>query len=478
MLAGLCLLGARPRAAAQYFGSAIGAGSTSADIGKAIARDAAGNIYVTGLFNGTVDFDPGPGTVNLTSAGANDIFVAKYTPTGALIWAKGMGGTGEDQPLAIAVDASGNVLTTGAFNGTADFDPGPGTSNLTSAGNADIFVSKLDSNGNFVWARALGGTSFEQGQGIAVDLAGNVFTTGRFSVTVDFDPGAGTANLTSAGSNDSFVSKLDGSGNFVWAKQMGGTTSDQGIAIAVDSSGNVLTTGGFSGTADFDPGDATFIFTNAGSSEAFVSKLDGSGNFVSAEHFGGAGSVGSDIVVDAASANVFTTGSFNGTADFDPGPGTANLTGNSDIFVSRLTVHSKVLWSQSGGQAIVWTVDGLGAYVSSVIYGPFSGFTATGYASDRDGTGRLLWTSPSSGYSGLWKLDANDAFASATLYGPFVGFTAAAYTADPQGSGRIVWTDTNGAQYIWYVDANGNFVSGLGYGVVPGYAIKSFVASP
>ena len=119
----------------------------------------------------------------------------------------------------ISVDAAGNVYTTGFFSRTVDFDPGAETANLTSAGAADIFVSKLDNAGNFVWARNMGGTSgdFDVGLGVIVDAAGNVYTTGYFNGTADFDPGAGTANLTSAGGADIFISKLDNAGNFVWA---------------------------------------------------------------------------------------------------------------------------------------------------------------------------------------------------------------------------------------------------------------------
>ena len=157
-------------------------------------------------------------------------------------WAAGMGGTTyypDASGLGIAVDASGNVYATGVFRGIVDFDPGPGTFNLTSSGGFDIFVQKLDASGNFLWARRMGGTDSDVGKGIAVDASGNVYTTGLFGGTVDFNPGAGTALLASAGSSDIFVSKLDASGNFLWAVSMGGTSTDIGFGIAVGASGNV-----------------------------------------------------------------------------------------------------------------------------------------------------------------------------------------------------------------------------------------------
>ena len=122
--------------------------------------------------------------------------------------AKQLGGTGSDFGNSITLDSSGNVYTTGTFAGTVDFDPGIGTSNLASAGSGDIFISKLDASGSFVWAKQLGGTGFDVGNSITLDSSGNVYTTGYFLGTADFDPGAGTANLTSAGSGDIFISKL------------------------------------------------------------------------------------------------------------------------------------------------------------------------------------------------------------------------------------------------------------------------------
>ena len=326
-------------------------GGTSSDIGNSIAVDSSGNVYTTGFFEGTVDFDPGAGTSNLTSAGDSDVFVSKLNSSGNFVWAKGLGGTSSDFGFSIAVDSSGNVYTTGSFAGTADFDPGAGTTTLTSAGNVDVFVSKLNSSGNFVWAKGLGGASFDSGNSIAVDSSGNLYTTGYFEGTVDFDSGAGTNNLTSAGGADVFVSKLDSSGNFVWAKSFGGTSSDIGQSIAVDSSGNVYTTGYFQGTADFDPGTGTTTLTSAGNVDVFVSKLNSSGNFVWAKGFGGdAFDYGNSIAVDS-SGNLYTTGYFQGTVDFDPGTETSTLTsaGNVDVFVSKLNSSGNFVWAKSFG---------------------------------------------------------------------------------------------------------------------------------
>jgi len=320
-------------------------GGTSDIRGWGIAVDAAGNVYTTGEFFGTADFDPGLGVFNLTSAGLVDIFVSKLDANGDFVWAHATGGSAGDSGFGIAVDGAGNVYTTGSFVGTVDFDPGPGTFNLISAGDADIFVSKLDTNGDFVWARAMGGTGMHEGQAIAVDAAGNVFTTGYFQDTVDFDPGLGVFNLTSAGLVDIFVSKLDANGDFVWAHAMVGTGWNVGYGIAVDSAGNAYVTGTFDGQADFGP----FQLDAGGSSNIHVAKLDPSGNFLWARAMGGTGfNQGLAIAVDAAD-DVYTTGRFTGTADFDPGPDTYNLTttGGVEIFVSKLDTNGDFVWARA-----------------------------------------------------------------------------------------------------------------------------------
>ncbi|WP_186440334.1 beta strand repeat-containing protein, partial [Planktothrix tepida] len=328
-------------------------GGINSDISRDISVDSAGNVYTTGFFDGTADFDPGIGTFNLSTNGLDDIFISKLNSQGNLLWAKNLGGTNNDNAYGISVDSAGNVYTTGGFQGTADFDPGAGTANLTSNG-LEVFVSKLDSNGNFLWAKNFpqitpGLTSIAYD--ISVDSAGNIYTTGYFDGTVDFDPGAGTFNLTS-NNTDIFISKLDSNGNFLWAKNLGGSGIDWAFGISVDSTGNVYTTGYFNGTADFDPGAGVANLNNNGLEDIFVSKLDSNGNYIWAKNFGGSASdTGSDINVDSA-GNVYTTGGFNGTVDFDPDVALVNnLTSNGadDIFVSKLDSNGNYVWAKNLG---------------------------------------------------------------------------------------------------------------------------------
>ena len=407
-------------------------GSTGEDKGYSVAVDSSGNIYTTGIFSGTVDFDPGAGTANLTSAGSWDVFLSKLNSAGELVWVKKFGSTAADQGRAIAVDTLGNVYTTGSFSGTVDFDPGAGTSNLFSGQDA-VFVLKLNSAGEFVWAKQLNEswTSVAYGYSIAVDSLGNVYTTGNFRGTVDFDPGAGASNLTSAGSTgnvDAFVSKLDSTGAFVWVKQFTGTGNKDefGYSIAVDSSGNVYTTGYFSGTTDFDPdpaGGAVANLTSANGDDVFVSKLNSTGAFVWVKQFGGTSSEqGRSIAVDS-SGNVYTTGYFQGTTDFDPDPAggaVANLTSaiGEDVFVSKLNSTGAFVWvKQFGGtsseQGRSIAVDSSGNVYTTGFFqgtadfdpdpagGAVANLTSAGawdvFVSKLDATGAFVWAKQFSG---------------------------------------------------------------------------------
>ena len=313
-------------------------GGTGDDYGMSITTDALGNVYTTGNFRDTVDFDPGVGVLNLTSAGLYDMFIQKLDPNGNLLWAKSLGGSGFDQGVSITTDALGNVYTTGDFDTIVDFDPGVGTLNLTSAGVSDIFIQKLDANGNLIWAKSMGGTSEDFGHAITTDALGNVYTTGWFSAIVDFDPGTGTLNLTTAGIYDIFIQKLDANGNLIWAKSMGGTGDDYGTSITVDALGNVYTTGYFETIVDFDPGVGTLNLTSAGASDIFIQKLDSNGNFLWANTMGGSSADQGISIIADASGNVYATGSFRDTVDFDPDTSTLNLisAGASDIFIQKI----------------------------------------------------------------------------------------------------------------------------------------------
>ncbi len=295
-----------------------------------------------------------------------------------LSWVNGMGGTAGDVGTAVAVDTAGNVYTAGYFNGKADFDPSPAPADtffLQAAGGEDIFVSKVDSNGEFLWAKRISGAGAagDRAQAIAIDAAGNVYTAGYFTGKADFDPSPAPADtfFLSSGAlfRNGFISKLDANGNFVWAKSIGvDNGAHSAFSISLDAAGNVYTTGGFVGKVDFNfspaPAD-TFFLQTAGNTDIFVCKLDAQGSFVWAKSMGGSGAdAGYSLAINPA-GGVYITGSFSGTADFDPGPGEMKITaiGTNDVFLAQLDndgnfVRAKAI-SGSGAVFPVSTATGI-----------------------------------------------------------------------------------------------------------------------
>jgi uncharacterized repeat protein (TIGR01451 family) len=244
------------------------------DRGRGIAVDSAGDVYVTGFIKGQVGF----GVTDLTPQG-KDAFVAKVSSGGVFEWAGQFGGSSPsdyDEGKGVVVDHAGSVYVTGFFEGTADFDPGLGISTLTSSGLEDVFVAKLASDGAYAWARRIGDSHTDQGRDIALDGAGNVYVTGDFQGTVDFDPGPGSLNLASEGSGkDLFVVSLSSNGDFVWARRVGQSGTDRGQAIAAGSSGDDYSAGFFQNIAvDFDPGAGITLLNSAGGDDLYLLKLN------------------------------------------------------------------------------------------------------------------------------------------------------------------------------------------------------------
>jgi hypothetical protein len=324
----------------------LGIGGTGADEMRSCAADAAGNLYVTGLFNGTVDMDPGPGTALLTSAGEADIFVLKFAPDGTLLWARGYGGPGPDIGYGVAVDPQGNALVTGGFQQTVTF--GSGGPSLSSQGDYDVFVLKLDPQGNVLWVRGFGGSAFDVAFSMAADAQGNAVLAGYITGTVDMDPGPGSFELASAGNADAFVLKLDPLGQFLWARRFGGTANDNAEAVAVHADGRVVVAGRFLLTGDVGPGPGLPPITSQGNSDLFLLEFDAQGTPLRMIGLGGTGfdaAYGMTALPDGA---VVIGGSFSFTMDFDPGPGEALLSvgGNAQNgFLLKLTPEWELEWA-------------------------------------------------------------------------------------------------------------------------------------
>ena len=372
---------------------------------NSIYVDGSGNVYTTGLFEGAADFDPGSGNFYLPSLGGSDIFISKLDSSGNFIWAKRFGGDSPhydyERGMAICGDDFGNIYCTGHFAGTGDFDPGIGVTTLTSAGSFDIFICKFDSSGNFLWATGIGSGCPDAGLAIAVDRFSNVYTTGSFTGAADFDPGPGAYYLSGA-AHSIFVSKLDQSGNFVWAKNFPGTSIyELGSGIAIDSAGNVYTTGQFSTTIDFDPGPATFNLTPNNGYDTFVSKLDSSGNFVWVKQIGGNSYIQDNSIVIDTSNNIYISGEFNGNCDFDPGPALFNLQTQGGGFISKLDSSGNFIWAKAIDLKIYSiSLDAFGyLYVIGLHEDIFSNDPSMTVISKFDNTGNLLWSKQFAGHT-------------------------------------------------------------------------------
>jgi hypothetical protein len=279
---------------------------------RGVFLDGADNIYLTGDYQGTIDFGGGP----LLAAGATptNIFVAKLDPTGAHLYSHGFGGGGTCIANAIAGDAAGNVAIAAQVTQTIDFGAGP----LTAAGgasntNPDIAVATFTPAGALRWAKLFGDASAQKGLGVAVGPNGDAVVTGFFAGSVDFGGGA----LTATGVDDVFVARFDAQGNHVWSRRAGGAGTCIGNAVVLDPSGNVIVTGSFNGTLDCGAGPITSGGA-APSSDVFVLKYSPAGTCLQARHYGDTSPTdahsGRALATDAA-GNVYVYGDFAGTLD-------------------------------------------------------------------------------------------------------------------------------------------------------------------
>jgi len=401
--------------AQQSFQWASRMGGQSSDAPVGIVTDMQGNVYTAGNFKDTADFDPGNGTVNLISAGSTDIFISKLSVSGNFMWAKRIGSTGLDSCFAICNDQYGNLIVSGWFSGTVDFDSHGSGYSLATASNtiANTFILKLDPNGNFIWVKQIGSpfAKLSELRALCCDSSGNLIATGRFSNTTqnkcDFNPGPVTFTLNTIGNNVAFILKLDLNGNFIWAVNFGGHTAN---AISTDAAGNIYCGGtfAFAFAADFDPGPGTYtLATGTDNGDGFILKLDGAGNFIWVRQLRGTGTdVATCLKVDCQN-NLVCGGIFS--IDFKPNgfsslPPDFTSAGSNDIFICKFNSAGTLVWSgQIGGKGSE-LLRGLDIDKSGDIYltGLFGGTTSVNsFTADFD---------PTPGTYTLSSLGGNDAF--------------------------------------------------------------------
>lgn len=285
------------------------------------------DIYVVGQFQSDVDFNPGPG-VDMRHAVGKDIFIIKLYEDGSYGWAYTIGGAFvRDEGKAISVDGDGDVVVTGIFGDTVDFDAGSGQDLHTAVGQGDIFIMKLNTDGSFVWARTMGGigvagfTIFDdKGLGISTDQNESVIVTGEWGSTVDFDPTDGEDYRTAI-DLDMFVTKLGPDGSYIWTQTIGGGANQSGYSVYTDRRNNVYLGGIFWALVDFDPGPGTDIRLSEGFSDAFITKLNSNGTYHWTRTITGEATQSSSGITADTNGNLVVTGQCINPTDFDPGSG-------------------------------------------------------------------------------------------------------------------------------------------------------------
>jgi hypothetical protein len=325
-----------------------------------IATDAQDNFYITGSFLDTADFDATSNNVDLISTNAQgDIFVAKYDNWGNFIWAKGIGGLGIDYASSIVVDQDSNVFIAGSFEGVVDFDPGFTTHQISGNSVQDAFILKLDRAGNFKTVYSCGDIGVDFCTDLKIDNQGNLLVSGSFEFQVDFNSTNSNDTLSSSGSSDAFILKVDSNLSVIWVKKVGGTMSDEIFALEIDDIGNIYLAGAFEGSCDFNPGTGISQLV-ADSMDGFVLKLSPLGNYMWVNKIGGSGD---DRVLDIATDHqhkVYVTGNFRDTVDFDPDTSsTLNLVaqGNYDHYVYQLDTLGSLFWVQQFTGNIISTAN-------------------------------------------------------------------------------------------------------------------------
>lgn len=370
-----------------------------------VAVNGSGDIVVAGYFLGSLVL----GGTSLISAGSSDFFVTKLSSKGTVLWAKQYGDAIDNgNEIAVTFGLAGQVAVTGGFKGAIKF----GATTLTSAGGEDVFAAMLDASGTPIWAKKFGDAANQRARSVAATAQGDIILAGGFFGTVDFGGGL----LTSAGSQDIFLTKLSGTtGASIWAKRLGDAGGQpvafqNGTAVTVDPVGNVLLTGTF--TTSIALGGMSPLLS-VGADDIFLAKFDSAGAYSWGQGFGSTGSDFSGAIATDSTGNIAITGSGAGAISF----GGASLVPNgaSGTVVAKFDTTGAHQWSKIFGDAQLNL--GLGIAIDSAGEVAFAGFT---YGNMNFGGGIL----PNSGGGGsadifLAKLDAAGAYRWGKLFGDF-----------------------------------------------------------
>lgn len=381
------------------------AGGSDDDKGYGITTDSNGNIYLTGYFNSIANFNTPAnfGTNDVISAGFADIFVAKYSNNGQILWVKRAGGDVSDLGFDICVNNNGEVVITGTFGLTANFNTPSttGSNQITSSGFGDVFIAKYSTNGVIQWIKRAGSyANDDAGLGVCFDMFGSIVVTGFFYGTANFNTPSSTGNneLTSAGASDIFISKYDTNGNLFWVRRAGGTLDDTGRSISANNQSNsIYLTGYFGGIANFNTPSTWNVneLTSAGESDAFVCKFNSSGDLMWEKRIGGNLNDSGNAIYTDNNENLFVTGDFRGICNFNtpsnPSINILSSNGDYDIFIVKIDKLGNIIWIKGGGGSDADGSESITVSPNGTIYVTGSFLTKTKF-------GSTILTAASNGY--------------------------------------------------------------------------------
>lgn len=313
------------------------------------------NVYITGICNDSVDFDPGPGT-SFVVAGQNDIYLAKYSPEGNLVWKFVLNSQSMNIVNGIKLDYAGNILIIGSVEGAVDFDPSSATElvQVPSGMSNKMFMAKYDLNGNFLWVKAVGGAFATFGRDLETDENGEIYVTGSYYQSLDIDPSSNENMLTSTGLA-LYFSKYTENGDLLWARNIP-NCSNLGEATDIDltADGHIYISGYFGNTLDFDVGSGIYNLVATTAADRYFAKYSNNGEFIWANRI----DVNSDFAMESDRSiemaldeqeNLFITGDFKGSVDFDAGAGVFQLTasaGDYSTYICKYDSNGLFLWAK------------------------------------------------------------------------------------------------------------------------------------
>jgi gliding motility-associated-like protein len=319
-------------------------GGPGSDKSVAVVTDNSGSAYVCGYYSGTATF----GTFSITSADSSDIFIAKYSSTGDVVWVRSAGGPNNDAASGIALDLSGNVYVTGIFRGTANFGTNAVTSvnyPASSQASGDVFLTKLDNNGNFIWVKKGSAQGDEKSTDVCTDGQGGVYICGQFSSDILFDN-----NHPNTIENAGFVVKYNSSGQEQWFSRLA-ATQILPQAIRSDSQNNVFVTGESIGQILLESTN-TLVVTTANSQSIFLAKYTSSGQISWAQEDGSISYVSSRAIAVGAQNEVYIAGVFDcAFTEYanELGAGLFNSAGFRDVFITKYSTSGNREWFRQYG---------------------------------------------------------------------------------------------------------------------------------